>query len=306
MRILVYSATGSQGGGVARAALKRGHTPVLFTRSPEKAEMLKGMGAEIFPGDLEDENAVRTATESVDAVAITIPTFGPPHLYPVFARRTVDAAAAAGKYFSFNTSGPVIPQRVGFPMYDGRLDILDMIRASGGQSVILKPTAYMENLMGPWTRPNVIQHDQLSYPLPDDVRIGWVATDDVGAFMIAALEHPELAGSEHIISGARNLNGLELAAAFSEGVGRPISYRAMPLSEFAAALDAMFCPGAGENGAAGYRFQHENRDLIPMFNDGMAELAARLNVEMTSLAAWAGQFKVAFAKDAPLQMGMPG
>jgi uncharacterized protein YbjT (DUF2867 family) len=225
-----------------------------------------------------------------------IPAFLPdPRQAPVFAQNAIKAAADAGKFIVYNTSGPVIRERTGNPGYDIRLDIIDMLKNSGAKYVIIQPTAYMENLLGPWTRPNIVESDTLTYPVADFIPLGWIATADVGAFIVAALERPELSGEWFIVSGQENLTGPQLAERFSQGLGRPIQYRELSLDDFGAALDAAFGPGAGEGGKQGYKFQRENAEKITMWTD-MQPVVAKLPITMTSAADFAAQFRMAFSK----------
>jgi uncharacterized protein YbjT (DUF2867 family) len=295
MKILVYGGTGSQGGAVVAALLERGHTPLIATRAPEKAARWVAMGAQTVHADLGDPASIAQATAQADAVSLMIPAFLPdPRLAPQYAHTAIDAAAQAGKFVVYNTSGTVINQQTGNPMYDMRLHLIDHLQASGARFVTIEPTAYMENLLGPWTRPGIIAKDELAYPVEEDTPIGWVATRDVGALIAAALERPDLHGRRFGVSGPDNLTGPALAEQFSEGLGRRITYRAMPLEEFGAALDSMFGPGAGEGGVAGYRFQRENKDLLQMYWD-MREVTSLLPVSLTRAADFARDHAPAFA-----------
>jgi uncharacterized protein YbjT (DUF2867 family) len=295
MKVLVYGGTGSQGSAVVRNLLKRGHQSVILTRNPEKAQALVAMGATTAIGDMEDVDSLVRATEGVDAVALMAPAFVPnPMLVPMYVQNAIDAAQQTGnKFIVYNTSGPVIEERTGQPAYDMRLDILAMLRDSGLLHTVVQPTVYMENLLGPWTRPNIIAHDTLSYPVDDHVRLGWIATEDVGALIAAALEHPEYGSERFRVSGIENLTGPELAEQMSVGLGRTIRYYAMPLEEFGAALDAAFGPGAGAGGIAGYQFQRDNADKISMYAD-MTPVLEKLPVQMTSIMQWAEQHRMAF------------
>jgi len=179
-------------------------------------------------------------------------------------------------------------------MYDMRLDLIGYLESSGVPFISIEPTAYLENLLGPWTRPNIVENDTLSYPVEEDTPLGWIATEDVGALIAAALERPELANRRIGVSGVENVTGPQLAERFSEGLGRKITYYAMPLEEFGAALDEMFGPGAGEGGIRGYKFQRENKDLLTMWWD-MEPVLDMLPVQMTPIADWAAKHKMAFA-----------
>jgi uncharacterized protein YbjT (DUF2867 family) len=179
------------------------------------------------------------------------------------------------------------------PMYDLRLMIAGQLAQSGVPYIILQTPVYMENLLGPWTRPGVAARNELAYPVPADSRMGWIASDDVGKLVAAAIDHPELASRKIAVSGVEHPTGPELAAAFSEGLGRPINYREMPLDEFAAVMDRVIGPGAGAGAKAGYQFQRDNAHLLPMTAD-MGPVLEMLPVKMTTLAEWAAAHKQAF------------
>jgi uncharacterized protein YbjT (DUF2867 family) len=299
MDILVYGGTGSQGGAVVQALLERGHTPHVLTRNPEKAQPWVEKGAVAVEGNLADKDSLVAASKGKDAISFMVPAFLPdPSQAPVFAHNAIDAAKEADvDLLVYNTSGTVINEKTGNPMYDMRLSLIAYLEDSGVPFISIEPTAYMENLLGPWTRPNVVENDTLSYPVEEDTSLGWIATRDVGAFIAEALQRPDLANRRIGISGKENLTGPELAARFSEALGRDISYYAMPLKEFGAALDEAFGPGAGEGGIKGYQFQRDNADLLTMWWD-MEPVLELLPVEMTSVVEWVKQHEAAFSAPA--------
>jgi uncharacterized protein YbjT (DUF2867 family) len=299
LKVLVYGATGSQASPVVWKLLEAGHKPYVFTRNPERAVAMREAGAEIVLGDLQDPDSLRTANAGMDAVALLIPAFIPnPMDAACLMGNAVAAARDAGvKLIVWNTSGPMIKERIGHPMYDMRHDMEAALRDGGVPYIIIQPSAYLENLLGPWTQPNIVSKDQLLYPVPDHMPLGWIATEDVAALQVAALQRPHLANTKFVESGVENLTGPELAAWMSQGLGRLVTYYAMPLEEFGAALDAAldaaFGPGAGEGGIAGYKFQQENADRIPMWTD-MGPVLEQLPVRMTSVAEWAAKNRAAF------------
>lgn len=299
MKVLVYGGTGSQGGAVVEALLANGHTPVIATRSPEKAAHFTARGAHTAQLDLTDRAALTAASRAVDAISLMIPAFLPdPRLAPQYAHNAIDAAKDAGnKLIVYNTSGTVINQPTHNPMYDMRLDLIGYLQNSGVPFITIEPTAYMENLLGPWTRPGIIAKNELAYPVEVETPIGWIATRDVGALIAAALERPALAGRRFGVSGPDNLTGPELAAQFTEGLGRPITYRAMPLEEFGAAIEAMFGPGSGAGAIAGYQFQRDHKDLLTMYWD-MNAVTRDLPVTLTRAADFARMMAPAFAPGA--------
>lgn len=293
-KVLVYGATGLQANPVVWKLLQQGHTPYVLTRHAERAAAMQAAGAQIVTGDMADLASLEAASVGMDAVALLIPFFlENPMIAPTLGKNAIDAAKAAGvKLIVWNTSGPVLPVRTGNPGADVRLEIADYLRESGVPHIIIAPTGYMENLLGPWTAPNVAAESQLTYPNTDETRIGWIAAEDVGALVAAAIERPELAGSMFNVSGLENLDGRELAERFTQALGRPIRYVAMEPEEFGAVLDKVFGPGAGAGAAAEYRRMRDEPDPTPMFH-AMPPVLAKLPVRMTSMVEWVAKHRAA-------------
>jgi len=183
-----------------------------------------------------------------------------------------------------------------------RLDTAAYLRDSGVPHIIIQPTAYAENLLGPWTAPFVVAEDKVAYPNLPEARVGWIASDDVGALMVAALERPGLAGSSFAVSGLENASGPELAAAFSDALGRTIRYHPLPPREFGAILDSLFGPGAGTAAAAQYERAWESGEFPAMHVD-MAPVLATLPVRMRTLREWVAEHAAAFT---PVASAAPG
>lgn len=286
MNILVYGATGSQGGPVAEQLLSAGHRVRVLTRRAENAASLANLGAEVVLGDMGDPASLGWASEGMDAVSLLVPFFTEaPTDGAVYGRNAVDAARAAGvKLLVWNPSGEIPPARSGNPGFDVRLDVLAHLETSGVPYVVVQPTAYMENFLGPWTREEIAEADTFAYPTPNEVKMQWVATEDVARFMVYALEHPELAPLNVKVSGPEALSGEGVAASFARGLGRSVRFRPMSPDEFGEKLDAVF-PGMGEAAAQGYRMAYEQPERFSTDVDIEAALK-QLPVQLTTLEAW--------------------
>jgi uncharacterized protein YbjT (DUF2867 family) len=294
LKVLVYGATGSQSSPVVYELLRRGHRPYVVTRSAEKAAPLAEAGAEVVVADMGERDRLIRASQGMDAVSLLIPFFVNPADAPAFGRNAIDAAREAGvKLIVWNTSGALPPARTGNPGLDVRIDTAEYLRASEVPHIIIAPTAYAENLLGPWTARSVANEDRVAYPTPPQARIGWIASADVGALVVAALERPELAGRTFAVSGLENASGPDLAAAFSEGLGRPISYHALPPREFGAILDSVYGPGAGAGAAAQYQQVWDSGEFPNMYVDMQPVLAA-LPVRLRTLSEWVAEHADAF------------
>ena len=293
--ILVYGATGSQGNPVARKLLDEGHHVRVLTRKPEGAKALANAGAEILEGDLGDPESLRSASEGVDAVFLLVPFFTEnPTDGGRYGKNAIDAAKEAGvKLLVWNASGEIPPGRSGNPGFDSRIDLLEHLQESGVPYVVIQPTAYMENFLGPWTLSELAEADTYAYPTPNTVKMQWVATDDVAAFAVYALTHPELAPLNIKVAGPERLNGEEVAQRMSRALGRDITFRPMPAQEFGEKLDAVF-PGMGEPAAQGYAMAYENPEMFSSNVDVDAALS-KMPIELTPLETWVREHQAAFS-----------
>jgi uncharacterized protein YbjT (DUF2867 family) len=296
-KVLVYGATGSQAMPTVRHLIAAGHEAYAVTRDANtpKCDPLRQLGATLVEADMGDLDSLRRASAGMDAVALMIPAFIPnPMDYPRYASNAIQAAQEAGVgLIVYNTGGAMADRPLNNPVYDLRLMIAGQLAQSGVPYIILQTPLYMENLLGPWTAPGVAMKNEVTYPHPPELRAGWIASDDVGKLVAAAVDHPELASRRIIVSGVEHPDGPELAAAFSQGLGRPITYREMPLDEFAGVMDKMFGPGAGQGAKAGYQFARDHADELAMTAD-MGPVLEALPVQMTTIAEWVAARRSAF------------
>lgn len=296
LKVLVYGATGSQAGSVPTYLLKAGHQPYVLTRNTQKAAHHARAGAIVVEGDMADADRLHEVSTGMDAVSLLIPFFANPADVTNYGRRAVDAAKAANvKLLVWNTSGVILPSHTGNPSIDVRLDIQQYLRESGLPHIILQPSVYLENLLGPWTAPFVANENRVAYPTPANMPVSWIASADVSALVAAALERPELAGTNWPVSGLTNPDGPALAQAFSEGLGRQVTYYAMPPQDFGGILDQAFGPGAGAAAASEYQRMWDFPEQRPDFQADMQPVLAKLPVPMTSISEWVSRHKAVFS-----------
>lgn len=290
MKVLVYGGTGSQAGPVVTHLLAQGHTPHVVTRSEEKAAQLAAVGAAPVLADLADFDRLCAASAETDAVAFLLPVFlDNPDDGQTFGKHAIDAASRTGsKMFVWNASGEIPDEGP-----DTKLAILEHLRASGLPYLVLEPTTYLENLLGPWTAPSIRQDNVLTYPVLADCRVGWLASDDMGKLVVAALERPELTGRRYPVSGVETPTGPELAAIFSDACGRDIRYRTLAPEEMGAIIDEAFGAGAGDKVAEMYRQEQQDPDPPPKYHD-MAPVLKALPVTMSNISDWVKAHKEAF------------
>ncbi len=125
--------------------------------------------------------------------------------------------------------------------------------------------------------------------------VSWIASDYVSALVVAALHRPDLAGANWPVSGLENPDGPSLAQAFTAGLGRDITYYAMPPQDFGGILDQAFGPGAGAAAAGEYQKLWDNPAQRPNFQADMDEVLRKLPISMTGISDWVAQHQAAFS-----------
>ena len=293
MKILVFGANGSQQFNVIGEAKNKGAVVIAATSSETSFEKLKQAGATPVLANMSDAVKMQEITQGIDAIAFMVPVSLPnPFDGLQYAKNVIDAAKVNEvKKIVWNTSGWLAPQKIGIPGEDVKLDIRDYLKNSGVGYVIIEPTIYMENMMGPFCAPFVKNEKKLAYPTPEAMPIGWISSRDVSAFVVEAIYNTHLKADTFQISGLENLKGNKLAEQFSKGVGEKIVYHTQPAKEFGDILK----PYVGEAGAAGvtsfYESLQKATEYPPKFNPNMREVLEKLPVQMTLLEDWAKEHK---------------
>jgi uncharacterized protein YbjT (DUF2867 family) len=136
--ILVFGATGQQGGSVVNALHKAGWPVRALVRDPtaDKALALAARGIKLVPGDLADEESIRTAMAGAYGVFSVQPSSGQGAAYGVrdddevrFGKAVADIAVSSGVdhlvYSSANAAGPT---KTGMGHFDTKSEIEAYIR----------------------------------------------------------------------------------------------------------------------------------------------------------------------------------
>jgi len=293
MKILVFGATGSQQFHVIAESKKKGAEVFAATSTEKSFEKLKQAGAVPVLGDMSDAARMLEITKGMDAIAFMIPASLPnPFDGLEFSKNVIDAAKENGvKKIVWNTSAWLDDQKTGIPTDDLKLDIKDYLTESGVDYVIIQPTLYMENMQGGFCAPFVAREKKLSYPTPQAMPVGWIASRDVSALVVEAIYNSNLKADSLKVSGLENLKGNELAEQFSKGVGEQIVYYTLPAPELEKIL-ASFVGEAGAAAVASYYQGLQNASEYPSkFNPGMNDILEKLPIEMTSVEAWSRENK---------------
>ncbi|ENN84535.1 nucleoside-diphosphate-sugar epimerase [Rhizobium freirei PRF 81] len=257
--ILVYLASGVQGGSVVRAALRRGFKVKALVRDRRRVPELATLGIELAEGDLRDPASLRAASSGIAHAVLQIP-IGPQEDMRIQAENAVSASLACGlKSLVLKLASASRPAPCEEPSLVANAMIENVIRRSGLPFAIIRPTMYLDNLLKPSARMEIVNHGVFAPPIAESQRIAWTSTGDCARAAIALLERGIDAG-DHRIAGPESVSGDELAARIGAGLGRHVAYRAQPLDEFERDVDAVMEPGTGKRVASKFRFFTSNPD----------------------------------------------
>jgi uncharacterized protein YbjT (DUF2867 family) len=230
--VLVTGATGQQGGAVARALMTRGHRVKAITRRPESdgAKRLTAAGAQVVAGDLDDAASVAAAAEGVDAMFL----MGNSYEAGTEAETrqgiaAADAAKAAGIGHLIYSSVADAHKTTGIPHFDSKYLVEKHIAGLGIPYTISAPVAFMENTVAPWAIDGLRQ-GVYAAALPPARVLQQVTIDDIGAFVATLAERREQVFGKRFDIAGDELSGEQQAKILSEVLGRPITYRELPIA----------------------------------------------------------------------------
>ncbi len=239
--ILVFGATGAQGGGVARALLARGVFKVrALTRKADSpaAEALRALGAEIVQGDLDDPATLPPALDGVYGV------FGVTNFWEHFdkeevqGRALVNAVAAAGvKHFVFSTLPPIEKATDGAlrsPHFDIKAGHEELARSLGIPSTFVHVPFYFENFLY-FFPPRPVGDGTYQFGFPQgDTPLAAISVEDVGKIVAPMFEQPDTYIGKVVRLAGDELPATEIAAVLSRVTGMTVKYAYVPRETFAA------------------------------------------------------------------------
>src|SRR6187402_2756826 len=240
--IVVFGATGAQGGGVARAIFNDKNSEFAVravTRdiNSEKAKELARLGAELVTADLDDPASIQKALEG--AYGAYFVTFYWEHFSPekerTHAENMAKAAKAAGlQHVIWSTledtrqlvpltddSMPTLMEKYKVPHFDAKGESDNFFIELGVPTTFLRASFYWDNFIyfgsGPKKGPDGKLY--LTFPL-DDKKMAGVASVDIGKFAYGVFKRKEDFIGKTIGVAGGHLSGQEMAEALSKALGQ--------------------------------------------------------------------------------------
>ncbi|MCX5410265.1 NmrA family NAD(P)-binding protein [Streptomyces sp. NBC_00335] len=219
--IVVMGATGATGNALLHSLLTLG-TPVrALTRTPHRP--IPGItGAhqppvEVQYADATDPHSLHAAFKGAGQLFLAMAN-GPAQVE--LETRVVDIAADAGIGHIVKISAPAADPDSPVAISRGHRAVEEHLRASGLTHTILRPYAFMQNLLR--LAPTVAQGVILG--TTGDAPCNYVDCRDIGAVAAAALTRRDIAGGTYTLTGSEAVSYPELASRLTTLTGHQIRY----------------------------------------------------------------------------------
>src|SRR5262249_21333653 len=222
---VITGATGNTGNVAAKRLLAQGKKVRVIGRSADRLQALAAAGAESFVAELSDAASLAKAFAGAEAVYVMIPP-NPASNDPLADReRIADALVSALK-----TSGvkhAVSLSSVGADKTDktgpvvGLHQLEEKLNSVPGLNTLhLRAGYFMENTLG--QAGAIKMFGTTGGPLKPDLKLAWIATQDIGEAAAAALLKRDFTGHQtRELLGERDLSMTEVAAIIGKGIGKP-------------------------------------------------------------------------------------
>lgn len=239
--ILVFGATGQQGGSVAEALLAGGWPVCALVRDPAsaRARALRDRGAVLARGDLVDRDSLRAAMAGAYGVFSVQPSSGQGAAYGVsdadevrYGVAVADLASELGvRHLVYSSTNAAGDEPSGMGHLDSKSRVERHIRTLPIPFTVVRPATFMEMLAMPGF--GLPDGRFTFFPRPDQP-VQLIAVRDIGRIVAGIFADPaRYAGRTFEIAGD-TVTGTELAARLGAVAGRAIAYQRFPDAVLAA------------------------------------------------------------------------
>ena len=299
--IVVFGATGAQGGGLARAILNDPNSEFsvrAVTRdvNSDKAKALASLGAELAAADIDDEASMQKALQG--AYGAYFVTFFWDHYSPekemAEAQNMALAAKAAGLQHSIwstledtrkwvpldDNRMPTIKEKYKVPHFDGKGASDRVFTELRVPTTFLRASFYWDNLIyfgaGPKKGPDGKYY--ITFPL-DDAKMAGIASEDIGKCAYGIFKRgKEFIGKTVGIAG-EHLTGQQMAEALSKALGQEVLFNNVTPDTYR----GFGFPGADDLGNMFQFYRDFEEDVNKVRN---VSFSRELNPELQSFDQW--------------------
>lgn len=228
-------------GGIIDLLLARGHAVRAATRDPagRAAARLAALGADLVRADFEDPGSLAVAARGTDAVFAsgTAHKAGPGGEQR-HGQNLADALVTAGAPHLVFVSGAGADRYTGLPLFDAKRAVEQRVAQLRLPATVIAPVYLMENLFNPWNLA-ALRAGVLPSPVPPALPLQQVATQDILALAVLAIERPDVLAGERIEVASDAPTAETAAAELSGLLGREFTPR-HPGADVPPGLAALF------------------------------------------------------------------
>jgi uncharacterized protein YbjT (DUF2867 family) len=306
--IAVLGATGAQGGGLVRAILNDpsgDFAARVLTRdvNSPKAQEFARLGAEVVAADVDDPASLKKGFAG--AYGAYCVTFFWAHFSAEKemeeAKAMAEAARSEGlKHVIWSTLEdtrkwvpldddrmPTIHGKYKVPHFDGKGSSDHFFTDAGVPTTFLLTSFYWDNFiyfgMGPTAGPDGVL--AITFPMGDKTLPG-MAAEDIGKCAYGIFKAGEKFIGQTVAISGENLTGTEMAAGFTEALGKEVRYNSVPPEVYR----NFGFPGADDIGNM-FQFKRDFEDYFSGVRN--PEFARMLNPELQNFKTWLANNKSA-------------
>jgi len=228
--IFVTGATGNQGGAVVASLIKNGFKVKALTRKTDsdKAQSLQKQTAELVQGDLNDLNTFQHHLKEIDGI-FSVQSFKDGVDKEI--KQGMDLANLAKQYgvnhFLYSSVAGA-DLNTGIPHFDSKYKIENHIKQIGLPYTIIRATSFFENFLIPDVRSRILK-GKLASPINKNTTQQFIGAVDIGEISADIFLNQNKYLEKTITLGSEEMDMQQVAATFSEVLGKEISYQKLPL-----------------------------------------------------------------------------
>lgn len=250
--VLVTGAAGKTGRAVTRALVRRGVRVRAAVRAGSRGVPYAGELVRVVTLDLVTGQGLRVAMDGVDGVYHLAPNVHPDEVR--MARWVAHCAAAQGiSRVAFHSV--LHPEDVTMPHHLRKAEAERVIRARLATATVLRPAAYLQNLLG------AARAGRIEVPHSVDVPFTNADLDDIAEVAALVLTEEGHGGESYELAGPERWSVREMAAIASEVLGTPVEAVAIPSRTWASGAGATLPEQARQDLAAMFR-SYDRRGLV--------------------------------------------
>lgn len=226
--VLVFGATGQQGGSVVTALLQAGWQVRALVRDPatQKSVDLHAAGVDVVQGDFADSASIRSAMQGVHGVFSVQPSSPGGAVSDEdevrFGVSIADLALETGvAHLVYSSGGAVGEKPTGMGHFDSKARIEAHIAALPMTATVIRPASFMEMLVMPGFG---LEQGQFNFFVQREQSIQLLAVEDIGKFVAAIFADTGRFAGQTLDIASDVVTGQELETLFSEAAGHPIHY----------------------------------------------------------------------------------